>query len=794
MKIKRLLSSALAGALTLSLVTALPTASATLAPFRDISDPQLQESVQFLRLMGVTDGVGEGLFNPTGTLSRAEFCAMAVRALDRADEVAAQEGRTIFKDVPSTYWARGYINVASQTTGTGDNAVPGIIRGDATGCFHPDAPITFAEAVTILMRVLGYDDSSVGFGMAWYDGYLATAASAGLTDDIYATPTGSITRAQAATLFYNLYFTNVKGEKDKSYLVSLGGKEEEGGIVLDVDATADDGTTGAVETTKGTYKTGRGFDASLEGFEGKAILDADGKLLAFQLKEGTSSRTVNITGTQATYLTISGGDKLDVEPNTTVYQEGKATTWKDCYADVKVPASVTFHYGANGKLSHLFFPTTDPDGVTSMVARTVPNGNANPFASMAGGGTYAMFKNGVEASASDIRQWDVATWDAGTRVIQVSDLKLTGVYESVSPSPEAPITIRLMGVAFDVLPSARNDLSAFKPGDKITLLLTTSHQVAGAVSADVVKGEAVGVASVSDTTATVKLFQGGLEVTGEVHSAAKDRYNNQLVTVTSSSSGRLSLSLLSGSAARGDLNTAQRKVGEKSLAENVVVYDRVEKGDMVAVDYDQLPATVSRNKIAFTATDSTGKINCLVLADATGDAYQYGYFKYTNAPEEDTPVYRRDENGKIVEDNDGNPVVDHYDTKTTGAPTLCVKQGGDKGTETTSAAGKILSSVRNNAPGGVAYTTDGWVASTVYLTSITNVGRASFDMEDMTVTVAGVTWPVSDKVQCYNNSTKTWFTSGKEGLENARAYSDQLTLYYDRPASEGGKIRMVVIP
>ncbi len=807
MKLKRIFALGLA--LSLSL-TVLPAASAAQqTPFRDISDPQLMESVQFLRLMKVTDGVGDGLFNPSGTLSRAEFCAMAVRALDRADEVPTQEGRTIFKDVPSTYWARGYINVATQSTGTGDNATPGIIRGDATGCFHPDDPITFAEAVTILIRVLGYNDSNVGFGMAWYDGYISTAASVGLTDDLYVGPTETLTRAQAATLFYNLYFTEPKDSKD-SYLVSMGGKEEEGGIVLDVDATADDGTTGAVQTTKGTYKTDRVFDAALEGFEGKAILDSDGKLLAFQRKEGASSRTVNIISTQATYLTISGGDRLDVEPDTTVYRDGKTTTWREVYTNVKSSTSVTLHYGANGKLSYLFFPSTDPDSATSMVARTAPNGSANPFAALANGGTYTMFKNGVAADASDIRQWDVATWDAGTRVIQVSDLKLTGVYESVTPSPQAPITVKLMGQSFDVLASARSDLAAFKPGDKITLLLTIEHQVAGVVSADTVTGNAVGVATVTDTTATVKLLQSGLEVTGEVHSAAKDRYNNQLVTVTSSTSGHLSLALVSGSTPRGNLDVATRTVGDKVLSENVVVYDRVEKGDMVAVSYDQLPATVSRDKIAFTSTDSTGRINCLVLNDVTGDAYQYGYFKYESGKR--IPEYKTEEkavldkDGKPLTDEDGNPVTEEvivYDGngnpiiigyKTEGSPTLCVRQGSDKGAETTTPAGTFLSTVRNKVPGGVAYTADGKVAATVYLTAITGVARASFDMDDMTVTVAGVSWPVSDKVQCYNNSTKTWFAPGETGLEAARGYADQLTVYYDRPAAQGGKIRLVVIP
>ena len=31
-------------------------------------------------------------------------------------------------------------------------------------------------------------------------------------------------------------------------------------------------------------------------------------------------------------------------------------------------------------------------------------------------------------------------------------------------------------------------------------------------------------------------------------------------------------------------------------------------------------------------------------------------------------------------------------------------------------------------------------------------------------------------------------------MEAARAYSNELTLYYDRTPAEGGKIRMIVVP
>ena len=77
--------------------------------------------------------------------------------------------------------------------------------------------------------------------------------------------------------------------------------------------------------------------------------------------------------------------------------------------------------------------------------------------------------------------------------------------------------------------------------------------------------------------------------------------------------------------------------------------------------------------------------------------------------------------------------------------------------------------------------------------SLSGVRRAAFDPDEMTVTVAGVSYPVSQEVQCYNETTDTWFASGKEGMEAIRAYSDDLTLYYDRDPAQGGKIRMIVV-
>ena len=792
MKIKRFLAGLLAAALVCGLMVVVPASAATggtsTSGFTDITDPAVAEAAEVLRLLGVVNGTGGTSFNPGGTLTRAEFCKMAIEIMGKGEEASAQMNRTIFLDVKGDHWARGYINLAASTRlgateegGGGEMLMVGV--GDGT--FRPNQTITFAEAVTIMMRILGYTASDVASGSSWYSGYLSSAAVIGLTDGVSLTWNSTITRGQTAILFENMLYTNPKGS-ETPYLTQLGGSITDEAVIISLDATAADGTASCILTTGSAdpYKTNHvPFDSALAGARAKLVLDKNSKVIAIMPSEGGTQRATSVVSAEINSVTVSGGEKLDVPPTTTVYRESGETTYKDIYLNLKTGSPLVLHYGVTGKLEYLYLPSNLAAEEAAVAKGTV---SGNPFASLVGNDTgYQIIKNGLPATLSDIRQYDVATYDKASKTLYVSDLRLTGVYENVSPSPATPLSVTMMGATFPVLSSAYTDLSSFKIGDVITLLLTSDGQVAGAVSPSVAKSTTVGVVEMKGTNATVTpladirdadgkkvVFSGATAYSEE--SAAQ--MQGQLVTVSSTKLGMLSLSRLSGSGASGALDMSTRTLGSDKLADNVVLYERVGKGAPVEISFDQLTrTTVPADKITYVGKDYAGRVNFIVFDDVTGDQYTYGFAKKGTVTGSSSSMSYSNTCVSVEIGNDT-----YSDQLITGA------------------------AITENMPIGITASLDeidGFhkLSNWVTLKAVENVPRSAFEMNEYinpegkapigTVTTRDMVLPIAGNVICYNKTTKSWFTS----LDEARAYSDTLTIYYDRAPQEGGKVRLVVV-
>lgn len=791
MRMKRLLALLLAcAAIAGMLVFPSSAGAAATTTFTDIYDTNVAQAAETLRLLGIVSGTGGTSFSPDRALTRAEFCKLAVELMGNGDKVASQMNRTVFQDVPSTHWARGYIAVATQgtTTGSGDTAVttPGIIRGDAYGNFNPDRAITYGEAVTILVRILGYGDSDVG--MVWPDGYLAKADELEITEGLNLTANDTITRGQAALMMENLLFTNSK--EGKEYLTTLGCTITDETILFDVAATAPDGSSGIKVAQDKVYKTDHApFSDDLVGRRAKLVLDKDEKVVDIQTSTSGTQKVITIQSLDYDAMKISGGSSISIEEpkNTVVWKDGKETTYEELYlSGMAAGTQALLQYSAAGELEYIFLRSSAKSDSTTRVVKNKPNYSDDL--------AYTVYKNGILAKGSDIRQYDVTTFDEASNVMYVSDARITGIYENVYPNRETPATITVMGHEFPVLSSAASDLSSFKIGDTITLLLSYNGQVAGAVEPSVAKSTAVGtVKSVDkDSGATVVTSINMMDASGKplelsgttsYTGSRADDMVGQLVTVSSASKGRLSLSKLTGKGSDAPLNVDEKRMNTVKLSDNVKLYEQVGRSPLTEIELEDITrTTVPAEQITYVHKDYAGNADIVVFNDVTGDRYEYGFFKVT------TEGGQTDTEGNTTQRMDYVSIINALTPN--GSSNLLMNNG---------------ESLRNNKAGGIVTgpaRTDGKVTlgGFVELQSV-DVKSSAFDVDAMTVTTNSMVIPISDRVMCYNETTKEWFSVGEgkndedyvKALNLARAFSENVTIYYDKTPDQGGKVRLVVV-
>lgn len=318
---KRILTWLLAISMLGSLLT-VPAGAAAVTKFSDVSDSYTATAVETLRLMGVLDGYGDGTFRPDTVLNRAQFCKMAVYAMDGSGELGRYSTVTIFPDVKPSLWAASYINMAAKK---------GVIAGFADGKFKPGQTVTAGQAVTILMRGLGYKDEDMGG--VWPQSYMAEAQTNGLLKSTGITSAyAGLTRAQAAKLFLNLFEAkHGKGEALFSYKV---GEE--------VYLTAVDGGKGTMTAGGKTYTMAHPVTStSLIGSKGKVVLNSDGDILTFLPVTGTSgiSNAAVIIGSNGS---VAGLDSLAGSTSYNIYKNGNPAKPADLKQyDVATYASAT---------------------------------------------------------------------------------------------------------------------------------------------------------------------------------------------------------------------------------------------------------------------------------------------------------------------------------------------------------------------------------------------------------------------------------------------------------------------
>ncbi len=166
----------------------------------DIADTKYAEAARILGALGIMVGDAEtGNFRPNDNILRSEMSKVAVYSVGLEEVAKGATQQTRFPDVVANHWANGPINVADQQ---------GMVVGDDVGTFRPDDNVLFQEAVTIMVRALGYEPKASQSG-GYPTGYMVVASENQMLKGITATASSPATRGDVAQLVFNSLTVNL---------------------------------------------------------------------------------------------------------------------------------------------------------------------------------------------------------------------------------------------------------------------------------------------------------------------------------------------------------------------------------------------------------------------------------------------------------------------------------------------------------------------------------------------------------------------------------------------------------
>ena len=167
-------------AMVLALVMTMSLAVSANAAFKDVKDinETYAESAEVLANLGVFKGYEDGSFNPKGDITRAEVAAIVYRIYTGdVKDVQAKNYETYnkFADMAGAGWAKGYIGYCANAA---------FIKGYPDGNFKPAGKVTGYEALTMILRAVGYDQKNEFTGADWALHVAEIAERQGILDNV----------------------------------------------------------------------------------------------------------------------------------------------------------------------------------------------------------------------------------------------------------------------------------------------------------------------------------------------------------------------------------------------------------------------------------------------------------------------------------------------------------------------------------------------------------------------------------------------------------------------------------
>ena len=376
-----------------------------------------------------------------------------------------------------------------------------------------------------------------------------------------------------------------------------------------------------------------------------------------------------------------------------------------------------------------------------------------------------VYRNGSLVAASAVQDYDVIYWNSSMSTVWAYAKKATGAIQAIAPDRASPTSVTVAGRTYEIESSAAayalSDLGEYHLGNTVTLLLGRSGGVAAVADASASAGERVGVVLETSNT-TYPDGDGGTYTAQTVTLLATDGQTYQyqakgghreggVVRAVVGQGGEVALRGLTSATLTGKVSADGAKLGKYAFAQNVEILDVGDKRGAVLYPKRLAGLNLDSGKVRWYALNTQGEIETLILNNVTGDVYSYG-------------------------------IITHFEEQGEGLSRYCSYQYDVGGVSYSFSGGtKFL------ATGGpVQIVGDPASPERLYPLTAAKDGQLTGNQ----YAAGSQRFTLSDSVVVYELRGGRYYLSS---LARAEEAGKNLTAWYDKAGSEGGRIRVIVV-
>lgn len=609
--------------------------------YNDVNDGMYYtESVEALTTYGIVSGY-EGNFRPDASITRAEFSKITALISGLEDEAYSYAANRKFADVSVTYWANGYINTVANNK---------LIVGYPDGKFQPEKSITYAEAVTVVLRALGYSTTELGDN--WPYAYMIKADALNLTDGLNLSDNTPISRADLCLIINRALETQMNNSTAKliskmkititDEVLVIATRNEDSSLASD-----------EIKTDSGTYTLANASLKIEPMSKVKLVLDEDKKVINFT-DYSTSDRTITTVESVVdgeTYFSNGASTlSLGVSNNTSVYNDGTVTTYGSFKNSIKEGSAVSIVYDNNKKVRYLVFGNAD---YTEAVAI-----RSDIYTALSSVGVSTeiiesakVIKDGYAASIADAKLYDVVYYLEDNNTIYLYSDKVSGIYNEAFPNKANVTKVDISGTTVELETQTAvyklgEKTGSYKIGSRITALLGMNGKVVDVVDLNSSNTANYGILLSFSTEMSTNANESGKQynyitvINGEGNTMkykTKSDYSERIGDVGKvvfDKDGYASFgTLTAGSNVAGEIDKNKRKIGNRWLTSDCVIIERTYAPDtrtgtatakVIELD-DIVSSELTAKQIVYALTSGDfGDISLLIVENVTNDQYTYG--------------------------------------------------------------------------------------------------------------------------------------------------------------------------